>query len=111
MRSTGDLGRAFEAVGAVPTSMTASEVYQAMEPGVIDSAAFAQHAHLSFGAISRLDRALEHLERAMAFISGLGAFALMGLAVVSVGGLSVLAARRGVKGLRSAREPFSRVRR
>lgn len=36
--------------------------------------------------ISRLDRTLEHLERAMALISGLGAFALMVLAVVSVGG-------------------------
>lgn len=36
--------------------------------------------------ISRLDRGLEHVERAMAFVSGLGAFGLMFLAVVSVGG-------------------------
>ncbi|MBN9890483.1 TRAP transporter small permease subunit [Salipiger abyssi] len=36
--------------------------------------------------LSRLDRALEHLERATAFVSGLGAFGLMCLAVISVGG-------------------------
>ncbi|MCA0994427.1 TRAP transporter small permease subunit [Alloyangia pacifica] len=36
--------------------------------------------------LSRLDRGLEHLERGFAFVSGLGAFALMVLAVVSVVG-------------------------
>ncbi|EIE48715.1 C4-dicarboxylate ABC transporter permease [Salipiger aestuarii] len=36
--------------------------------------------------LSRLDRGLEHIEKAMAFVSGLGAFGLMFLAVVSVGG-------------------------
>ncbi|QIE54704.1 C4-dicarboxylate ABC transporter substrate-binding protein [Pikeienuella piscinae] len=51
VRATGGLGEAFAAVGAVPTSMTASEVYSAMESGVIDTAAFAQHAHLSFRTI------------------------------------------------------------
>lgn len=51
VRATGGLGSAFSAVGAVPTSMTASEVYSAMESGVIDTAAFAQHAHLSFRTI------------------------------------------------------------
>ena len=55
VRATGGIGRAFEAVGAVPTSMTASEVYQAMEAGVIDTASFAQHAHLSFGTINEAD--------------------------------------------------------
>ena len=55
VRATGGLGEAFRAVGAVPTSMTASEVYQAMESGVIDTAAFAQHAHLSFGTINEAD--------------------------------------------------------
>ncbi|EPX85050.1 C4-dicarboxylate TRAP transporter substrate-binding protein [Salipiger mucosus] len=55
VRATGGLGEAFAAVGAVPTSMTASEVYQAMESGVIDTAAFAQHAHLSFGTINEAD--------------------------------------------------------
>ncbi|MCV6597358.1 MAG: C4-dicarboxylate TRAP transporter substrate-binding protein [Mangrovicoccus sp.] len=51
VRATGGIGAAFEAVGAVPTSMTATEVYNAMESGVIDTAAFAQHAHLSFRTI------------------------------------------------------------
>ena len=36
--------------------------------------------------ISRLDRLLERIERAMAFISGAGAFCLMLLAVISVSG-------------------------
>ncbi len=36
--------------------------------------------------LSRLDRALERLERVFAFLSGLGAFALMVLAVISVVG-------------------------
>ncbi|MFV0473795.1 MAG: TRAP transporter substrate-binding protein DctP [Pikeienuella sp.] len=51
VRATGGLGSAFSAIGAVPTSMTASEVYNALESGVIDSASFAQHAHLSFRTI------------------------------------------------------------
>ena len=55
VRATGGIGRAFAAVGAVPTSMTASEVYQAMEAGVIDTASFAQHAHLSFGTINEAE--------------------------------------------------------
>jgi len=53
VRATGGLGKAFEAVGAVPTSVTASEAYQAMESGVVDAVAFAQHAHLSFGTINQ----------------------------------------------------------
>lgn len=36
--------------------------------------------------LSRLDRGLESVERKMAFVSGLGAFALMVLAVISVSG-------------------------
>jgi len=55
VRATGGLGKAFEAVGAVPTSMTASEAYQAMESGVVDTISFAQHAHLSFGTINKAD--------------------------------------------------------
>ncbi len=55
VRATGGLGRAFEAVGAVPTSVTATEAYQAMESGVVDTVAFAQHAHLSFGTINQAD--------------------------------------------------------
>ena len=53
VRATGGLGEAFEAVGAIPTSVTASEAYQAMESGVVDTVAFAQHAHLSFGTINQ----------------------------------------------------------
>ncbi|WP_050929702.1 C4-dicarboxylate TRAP transporter substrate-binding protein [Aestuariivita boseongensis] len=53
VRATGGLGKAFEAVGGVPTSVTASEAYQAMESGVVDTVAFAQHAHLSFGTINQ----------------------------------------------------------
>jgi len=47
--------KAFEAVGAVPTSVTATEAYQAMESGVVDTVAFAQHAHLSFGTINQAE--------------------------------------------------------
>ncbi|PLS22357.1 C4-dicarboxylate TRAP transporter substrate-binding protein [Neptunicoccus cionae] len=53
VRATGGLGKAFEAVGAVPTSVTSAEAYQAMESGVVDTVAFAQHAHLSFGTINQ----------------------------------------------------------
>ncbi|MFD2738930.1 C4-dicarboxylate TRAP transporter substrate-binding protein [Sulfitobacter aestuarii] len=55
VRATGGLGEAFEAVGAVPTSVTATEAYNAMESGVVDTVAFAQHAHLSFGTINKAD--------------------------------------------------------
>lgn len=55
VRATGGLGQAFEAVGGVPTSVAAPEAYQAMESGVVDTVAFAQHAHLSFGTINRAD--------------------------------------------------------
>ena len=53
VRATGGLGEAFKAVGGVPTSVTSSEAYQAMESGVVDTVAFAQHAHLSFGTINQ----------------------------------------------------------
>ncbi|GAB5507480.1 MAG: C4-dicarboxylate TRAP transporter substrate-binding protein [Rhizobiaceae bacterium] len=55
IRATGGLGKAFEAVGATPTSVTSSEAYNAMESGVVDSVAFAQHAHLSFRTIDLAD--------------------------------------------------------
>lgn len=53
VRATGGIGQAFEAVGAVPTSVTSSEAYNAMESGVVDTVAFAQHAHLSFRTIDQ----------------------------------------------------------
>jgi TRAP-type C4-dicarboxylate transport system substrate-binding protein len=55
VRATGGIGQAFKAVGGVPTSVTATEAYQAMEGGVVDTVAFAQHAHLSFGTINQAD--------------------------------------------------------
>ena len=61
VRATGGLGEAFEAVGAVPTSVTSGEAYQAMESGVVDTVAFAQHAHLSFGTINQADWWTENL--------------------------------------------------
>ena len=51
VRATGGIGNAFKAVGAVPTSVTATEAYNAMESGVVDAVAFAQHAHLAFRTI------------------------------------------------------------
>ncbi|HBS50814.1 MAG TPA: C4-dicarboxylate ABC transporter substrate-binding protein [Rhodobacteraceae bacterium] len=55
VRATGGLGEAFSAVGGVPTSVPATDAYQAMESGVVDTVAFAQHAHLSFGTINQAD--------------------------------------------------------
>lgn len=55
VRATGGLGQAFKSVGGVPTSVTATEAYQAMESGVVDTVAFAQHAHLSFGTINQAE--------------------------------------------------------
>ncbi len=51
IRATGGLGKAFKTVGATPTSVTATEAYNALESGVVDSVAFAQHAHLAFRTI------------------------------------------------------------
>ena len=51
VRATGGVGRAMGAVGAVPTSMSATEVRQAMDSGVVKTVAFAPHAHMSYGTI------------------------------------------------------------
>lgn len=51
VRATGGIGQAFKAVGGVPTSVTATEAYNAMESGVVDTVAFAQHAHFAFRTI------------------------------------------------------------
>jgi len=61
VRATGGLGQAFSAVGAVPTSVTATEAYNSMESGVVDTVAFAQHAHLSFRTIDIADWWTENL--------------------------------------------------
>ncbi|MBY6136891.1 C4-dicarboxylate TRAP transporter substrate-binding protein [Nocardioides marinus] len=51
VRATGGIGKAMEAVGAVPTSMSATEVRQAMDSGIVKAVAFAPHAHMSFGTL------------------------------------------------------------
>ena len=51
IRATGGIGKAFKSIGAVPTSMTASEVYNSLESGVISAVSFAQHAHLAFRTV------------------------------------------------------------
>lgn len=51
VRATGGIGKAMEAIGAVPTSMSATEVRQAMDSGVVKAVSFAPHAHMSYGTI------------------------------------------------------------
>ena len=51
VRAIGGIGAAMKAIGAVPTSMSASEVRQAMDSGVVKAVSFAPHAHMSFGTI------------------------------------------------------------
>ena len=61
VRATGGLGEAFKAVGAVPTSVPSNEAYNAMDAGVVDTVAFAPHAHLSFRTIDQADWWTENL--------------------------------------------------
>lgn len=51
VRATGGIGAAMNAVDAVPTSMSATEVRQALDSGVVNAVAFAPHAHMSFGTV------------------------------------------------------------
>ncbi len=51
VRATGGIGQAMKAVGAVPTSMSATEVRQALDSGVVSAVAFAPHAHMAFGTV------------------------------------------------------------
>lgn len=51
VRATGGIGAAMATIGAVPTSMDATEVRQAMDSGVVKAVSFAPHAHMSFGTI------------------------------------------------------------
>ncbi len=53
VRATGGIGQAMKTIGAVPTSMSASEVRQALDSGVISAVAFAPHAHMSFGTVEK----------------------------------------------------------
>jgi TRAP-type C4-dicarboxylate transport system substrate-binding protein len=51
VRATGGIGKAMAGVKAVPTSMSATEVRQALDGGVVKGVAFAPHAHMSFGTV------------------------------------------------------------
>jgi TRAP-type C4-dicarboxylate transport system substrate-binding protein len=51
VRATGGIGAAMKAVDAVPTSMSATEVRQALDSGVVKAVSFAPHAHMSFGTV------------------------------------------------------------
>ena len=51
VRATGGIGQAMQGVGAVPTSVTATEARQALDGGVVKGVAFAPHAHMSFGTV------------------------------------------------------------
>jgi TRAP-type C4-dicarboxylate transport system substrate-binding protein len=51
VRATGGIGEAMEIIGAVPTSMSATEVRQSLDSGVVKAVSFAPHAHMSFGTI------------------------------------------------------------
>lgn len=51
VRATGGIGEAMAAVEAVPTSMSATEVRQSLDAGVINAVAFAPHAHMAFGTV------------------------------------------------------------
>ena len=51
VRATGGIGKAMGAVEAVPTSMSATEVRQALDGGVVKAVAFAPHAHMAFGTV------------------------------------------------------------
>jgi len=51
VRATGGIGKAMAALGAVPTSVSATEARQALDSGVVKAVAFAPHAHMSFGTV------------------------------------------------------------
>ena len=51
VRATGGIGAAMETIGAVPNSMSATEVRQALDGGLVQGVSFAPHAHMSFGTI------------------------------------------------------------
>src|SRR5690606_12985196 len=51
VRALGGIGEAMKTVGAVPTSVTAEETFQAIDSGTVHAASFAPHAHLSFKTV------------------------------------------------------------
>jgi len=53
VRATGGIGYAMKSVGAVPTSMSATEVRQALDGGIVKAVAFAPHAHMAYGTVEK----------------------------------------------------------
>lgn len=51
VRALGGVGKAMETIGAVPTTVTASETFQAIDSGTVRAASFAPHAHLAFKTV------------------------------------------------------------
>ena len=51
VRALGGVGEAMKVLGAVPTTVTASETYQALDSGTVSAVSFAPHAHLSFKTV------------------------------------------------------------
>lgn len=51
LRGPGGIAEVMSQLGAIKTGVAANEVRQALDSGVIDTVAFAPHAHLAFGSI------------------------------------------------------------
>lgn len=51
LRGPGGIAGVMKQLGAVKTGVAANEVRQALDSGVIDTVAFAPHAHLAFGSV------------------------------------------------------------
>ena len=51
LRGPGGIAGVMSKLGAVKTGVSATEVRQALDSGVIDVVAFAEHAHMAFGSI------------------------------------------------------------
>lgn len=51
VRALGGVGKAMKTIGAVPTTVTATETYNALESGTVQAVSFAPHAHLAFKTV------------------------------------------------------------
>lgn len=51
VRALGGVGKAMSQIGAVPTTVTASEAYTAIEAGAVQAVSFAPHAHMAFKTV------------------------------------------------------------
>lgn len=62
VRAVGGQADTFAALGAVPTQITSSEAFEAMEAGIVDMVSLAPHAHLSFRTLELADWILEDFD-------------------------------------------------